>query len=77
MSVPATDTLGAPDGNEQSLAHDMIEVHGAKAADIARDNAREAALAAQLPRAKHWLRVLALIQRTYRLGSTTDRAGRD
>lgn len=46
-----------------SLARDMIEVHGMEAATIARDNARAAALAAQIPEAKAWIRVLGIIQR--------------
>jgi hypothetical protein len=55
---------GAPDGaGEQSLADDMIEVHGADAAVVARDNARTAALAGQKPKAKSWIRVLGIIQR--------------
>jgi hypothetical protein len=41
----------------------MIEVHGPEAATIARNNARSAALAARLPEAKSWLRLIALIQR--------------
>lgn len=48
---------------EQALAHDMIEVHGAEAATVARNNARSAALAARLPEAKSWIRLVALIQR--------------
>jgi hypothetical protein len=54
---------GAADGaNEQSLAGDMLDVHGPKAAAVARDNARAAALAGQRPQAKFWIRVLGLIQ---------------
>jgi hypothetical protein len=38
-----------------SLARDMIEVHGTEAAaTIARNNARAAAVAAQIPAAKAW-----------------------
>ena len=47
----------------ESLAADMIEVHGADAAAVARDNARSAALAAQIPQAKAWINVLGIIQR--------------
>ena len=47
----------------ESLAADMIEVHGAGAAAVARDNARNAALAAQIPQAKAWINVLGIIQR--------------
>jgi len=46
-----------------ALARDMIEVHGTEAVTIARDNARAAALAAQIPEAKAWIRVLGIIQR--------------
>ena len=48
---------------EETLACDMIEVHGSEAATVARSNARSSALAAQLPEARSWIRVLALIQR--------------
>jgi hypothetical protein len=56
----ATGTANGAD--EQSLARDMIDVHGAEAAVVARDNARTAALAGQTPRARSWIRVLGLIQ---------------
>jgi hypothetical protein len=49
--------------DEHLLAHNMIEVHGAEAAAVARGNARGAALAGQLAQAKSWIRVLAVIQR--------------
>ena len=49
--------------DEQMLARDMIEVHGMQAAAVARGNARAAALAAQIPHAKSWIRVLGIIQR--------------
>lgn len=49
--------------DEPSLARDMIDVHGPKAAVVARDNARAAALAGQRAQAKFWIRVLGLIQR--------------
>ena len=61
MIAEAVELPGGADA--QSLARDMIEVHGTQAADVARNNAREAALAAQIPQAKSWIRVLALIQR--------------
>lgn len=48
---------------EQMVARDMIEVHGAEAATVARGNARSSAIAAQLPEARSWIRVLTLIQR--------------
>jgi hypothetical protein len=49
--------------DERMLARDMIEVHGMQAATVARGNARAAALAAQIPQAKSWIRVLGIIQR--------------
>lgn len=49
--------------DEELLARNMIDVHGAAAATIARDNARSAALARQAVRAKSWIRVLGIIQR--------------
>lgn len=50
-----------PDGD--TLARDMIEVHGAEAAGVARGNARAAALAGAIVLAKRWIGVLAAIQR--------------
>jgi hypothetical protein len=56
-------TTGNADGDdEQLLARDMIEVHGVGAAIVARDNVRAAALAGQRPQARHWIRVLEIIQ---------------
>src|ERR1700675_1292519 len=43
---------------ERMVAHDIIEVHGAEAAGVARGNARSAALAGQPVKAKAWIRVL-------------------
>jgi hypothetical protein len=51
------------ESDEQTLARDMIEVHGAEAPTVARENARAAALAGQATRAKSWIRVLGIIQR--------------
>ncbi len=51
------------DAAAQALARDMIEVHGIAAATVARNNARAAAVAAQLAQSKSWIRVLTLIQR--------------
>lgn len=51
------------DPKEESLARDMIDVHGAEAATVARENARGAALAGQPAQAKSWIRVLGIIQR--------------
>jgi hypothetical protein len=41
----------------------MIEVHGKRAATVAREDARAAALAGQAEKAKSWIRVLGTIQR--------------
>ena len=49
--------------DEQLLARNMIDVHGAQTAMIARENARSAALAGQPAQAKSWIRVLGHIQR--------------
>ena len=51
------------DPDEESLARDMIDVRGAEAATVARQNARGAALAGQPAQAKSWIRVLGSIQR--------------
>jgi hypothetical protein len=53
-----------PDGSDDcKLARDMIDVHGTQAATVARENARAAALAGQVERAKSWIGVLGIIQR--------------
>ncbi len=49
--------------DDDTLARDMIEVHGTGAAAVARENARAAALAGQGMRARSWIRVLGIIQR--------------
>jgi hypothetical protein len=49
--------------DDQKLARDMIDVHGAEAATVARGNARAAALAGQAAQAKSWIKVLGIIQR--------------
>lgn len=50
--------------DEQLLARNMIEVHGAEAATVARENVRTAALAGQRPQARRWIRVLEIIQQS-------------
>ena len=62
MNVESTDAAGG--AVERSLARDMLDVHGLRAAVVARDNARAAALAGQRPQAKSWVRVLGLIQQS-------------
>ena len=49
--------------DEELLARNMIDVHGAEAVTIARGNARGAALARQPAQAKFHIRVLGIIQR--------------
>ena len=51
------------ESDEHTVARDMIEVHGAEAPTVARENARAAAFAGQVARAKSWIWVLGLIQR--------------
>jgi hypothetical protein len=51
------------DSEAELLARDMIDVHGAGAAAIARENARGAALAGRPTEAKSWIGVLTAIQR--------------
>lgn len=46
-----------------TLARDIIDVHGPRAATVARDNARAAVLAGQGMQARSWIRVLSIIQR--------------
>lgn len=60
------------ESDEHTLACDMIEVHGAEAPTVARENARAAALAGQVARAKSWIGVLGLIQRRQANPSTAD-----
>jgi hypothetical protein len=47
---------------DDDLACAMIEVHGDRAASVARNNARAAAVAGQLIPARNWLRVVEVIQ---------------
>ena len=53
----------ANETDAEMLARDMVDVHGTEAANIARENARGAALAGQAIQAKSWIRVLGIIQR--------------
>jgi len=70
MTAPAEDFRGGA-ADEPALALDMIEVHGAAAAVVARENARIEALAGRTSQAKSWVRVLGIIQRR----QTGQRAG--
>jgi hypothetical protein len=60
---PQTIADGSDEGDEGQLARDMIDVHGAEAAEVARENARSAALAGQMAQARRWLRAVGIIQR--------------
>ena len=60
----------------ESLARDMIDVHGTEAAAVARENARSAALAGQAMQAKSWLGVLGIIQRQ-QAGKSSSPCGSD
>ena len=55
------------DPGEELLARNMVDVHGAEAATIVRENARGAAVAGQPVQAKSWIRVLGAIQRSQAL----------
>ena len=58
------EAMAVTDGaDDQTLARDMIEVHGREAATVARENARVAALAGQAARAKQWITVLGFVPR--------------
>jgi hypothetical protein len=52
----------ANENYDDTLAHDMVEVHGTRAAAVARQNARTAALAGLATQATSWIRVLGIIQ---------------
>jgi xanthine dehydrogenase molybdopterin-binding subunit B len=59
---PCAVTVTSDEADDHLLAHDMIEVHGGAAVTVVRSNARSAALAGQIDRAKAWIRVLTVIQ---------------
>jgi hypothetical protein len=62
---------------EQTLARDIVAVHGPEAAVIARQNARAAALAGQPMQAKSWIRVLGTIQRQQKLETSEKNGAED
>lgn len=62
--------------DEETIAHDMIDVHGTEAAAVARANARAAALAGQVGQAKSWIRILGIIQRRQTSKATPSPGGR-
>jgi hypothetical protein len=49
--------------HDDDLARAMVEVHGNRAAKVARSNARTAAVAGQLSPARNWLKIVETIQR--------------
>jgi hypothetical protein len=56
--------MATPEGLDvEALAHDIIDVHGSGAAELARENAQTAMLSGRIAQAKSWLKVLAMIQR--------------
>ena len=63
---PSSDETPQPSRIGEQLARDMIDVHGADAAGVARDNARAAACVGQFVEARKWLRMVKLIQRLAR-----------
>jgi hypothetical protein len=65
MTVPFDGTPRPPDATDE-LARDMIDVHGAEAAGVARENARAAACSGRPHEARTWIRVIDLIQRRAR-----------
>jgi hypothetical protein len=69
-SFPLSVPMAEDDPDNELLARDMIDVHGAEAATVARGNARGAALAGQPALAKSWIRVLGIIQR-HQAGTTS------
>lgn len=65
MTLPFDETRRQPDATDE-LARDMIDVHGADAAGVARENARAAACSGRPNEARTWIRVVDLIQRRAR-----------
>jgi hypothetical protein len=63
IDFPPTIVARSDEDDDVRLARDMIDVHGADAAKVARENARSAALAGQMAQARRWLRAVGLIQR--------------
>ncbi len=62
---PLSDAVPDPSPGEvnDTLARDMIDVHGNGAAGIARGNARNAAVAGRTEQVRKWLAVVDVIQR--------------
>ena len=71
FALSSEDSTIADDPGEAFLARDIIDVHGAAAAAIARGNARDAALAGLPAQAKSWIRVLGIIQRDQAVKAST------
>ena len=60
--APLTSPIGEA-RQRTDLARDMIAVHEPGAAEVARENARAAAVSGRAAQARHWLRTLDIIQR--------------
>jgi hypothetical protein len=65
VTFPVDGQKRQPEATKE-LARDMIDVHGAEAADVARANARAAACSGRPDEARTWIRVIDLIQRRMR-----------
>lgn len=65
MTPPFGGTPHQPEATDE-LARDMIDVHGAEAAGVARENARAAVCSGRPNEARTWIRVVDLIQRRAR-----------
>lgn len=66
MIFRSNDALAGLCANSDELVGDMVEVYGQRAAGVARENARAAALAGDLAKARSWLRIVDLVQRRVR-----------
>jgi hypothetical protein len=65
VTFPVDGQKRRPEATEE-LVRDMIDVHGADAAQAARANARAAACSGRPDEARTWIRVIDLIQRRAR-----------
>jgi hypothetical protein len=63
VTIQSGDTTDDQSRRSNDLARDMIEVYGDPAVAVARENARVAALAGDIVKARGWLRIVGCIQR--------------
>jgi hypothetical protein len=63
VTIPSAASPAEWERKSNELAGDMIGVHGAGAAGVARGNARAAALAGRVVEARNWLQLVDTIQR--------------